>query len=129
MYSGNRYGTEYPVIKNTITSYDINNTNSIIEPDLSGVSLKIVRNKPIRMDTEEYVNITEYFYKFNKFLILMADVMFFNRGFFKVISSRKLKSATVEHIPSQKSDQLSKILNKVIKLYGIGGFHSCMTLV
>ena len=85
MYSGNRYGTEYPVIKNTITSYDINNTNYIIEPDLSGVSLKIVRNKPIRMDTEEYVNITEYFYKFNKFLILMADVMFFNRGFFKVI--------------------------------------------
>ena len=29
---------------------------------------------------------------------------------------------TVEHIPSLTPDQLSKSLNKVIKLYGRGGF-------
>ena len=30
---------------------------------------------------------------------------------------------TVEHIPSLTADQLIKSLNKVIKLYGRGGFN------
>ena len=39
-----------------------------------------------------------------------------------ITSARKLKSVTVEHIPSQTAEQLSKSLSKVIKLYRGGGF-------
>ena len=52
----------------------------------------------------------------------MTDVMFVNRNVFMVTPARKLKFLTVEHIPSQKSQQLSKTLDKLIKLYGRGGF-------
>ena len=44
-----------------------------------------------------------------------------------IISARKLKFATVEHIPSQTSEQIIKSLNKVIKLYGRGGFYTYYT--
>ena len=44
-----------------ITTHDTNNENSMFGPDLSGVRVKIVRNKPIRVDTEEYMNIPEDF--------------------------------------------------------------------
>ena len=74
------------------------------------------------MDTEEYVKIPEYFYKFHKSVMLTADVMFVNRSVFMVTSSRKIKYVTVKRIPSQTSEQRSKILNKLIKLYGKGGF-------
>ena len=37
-------------------------------------------------------------------------------------SVRKLKFVTVEHIPSRTAVCISKSLNKVIQLYGRGGF-------
>ena len=46
-----------------------------------------------------------------------------------IASARKLKFVKVEHIPSQTSKQLSKSLNKVIKLYGRGGFIICLIMM
>ena len=54
----------------------------------------------------------------NRFITLTADVVFVNVNSFMITSARKLRFVTVEHTPSQTSDQLSKSLNKVIKLYG-----------
>ena len=48
--------------------------------------------------------------------------MFVNGNTLMITSARKLKSVTVEHIPSQTAEQLSKSLSKVIKLYRGGGF-------
>ena len=48
--------------------------------------------------------------------------MFVNGNAFMIKSAKYLKLLTVEHIPSQTADQLSKSLIKVIKLYGRGGF-------
>ena len=36
---------------------------------------------------------------------------------------------TVEHIPSRTYYQIRKSLNKVIKLYGRGGFITCVILM
>ena len=52
----------------------------------------------------------------------MTDVMSANGNASMITSLRRMNFVTVEHIPSQKSEQLSKNLNKVIKLYGRGGF-------
>ena len=49
-------------------------------------------------------------------------VIFVDGNVFIIISARKLKFMTVEHIPSQTVEQLSKSLNKNMKLYGRGGF-------
>ena len=39
-----------------------------------------------------------------------------------ITSARKLKSVTNKHIPSRTAGHIDKISNKVIKLYGRGGF-------
>ena len=44
-----------------ITTYEITNANTMYGPNLSGVRGKTAVNKPNSVDTEEYVNITEYF--------------------------------------------------------------------
>ena len=48
--------------------------------------------------------------------------MFFSGNGFMIKPARKKKFVTVEHIPSQTAEKISKILNKVIKIYGRCGF-------
>ena len=71
---------------------------------------------------EEYVKIIEDFYKLHKFVTITDDVMFVNGNAFMITSERNIKFATVEHIPIQTTDNISKSLNIVVKLYGQGGF-------
>ena len=68
------------------------------------------------------MNITECFDKLHKFVMLTADFMFANGNMFMITSARKLKLATIEHIPSQTAEHISKSLNRMIKLYRRGGF-------
>ena len=44
---------------------------------------------------EEYVRISEDFYKLHKFITLTSDVLFFNRNVFMITSERKLNSIAV----------------------------------
>ena len=68
------------------------------------------------------MNIPEYFYKLHNFVNLTAYIMFINGNGFMITPERKLKFITVDQIPSQTADQISKRLNRVVKLYGGGGF-------
>ena len=68
------------------------------------------------------MKIQEDFYKLHKFVTLTSGFMFVSGNAFMITSSKKLKFLTFDHISSQTADHLSKILNKVIKLYGRGGF-------
>ena len=52
----------------------------------------------------------------------MADVMYVNINMFMITSARKIKFITIEHIRSRTYDQILKTLNKMINLYGRGGF-------
>ena len=80
------------------------------------------KEKENRVDTGEYITILEDFYKLHKFVTLTAGVMFVNGTAFLFTSERKIKFLKVKHTPSQTVYQLSKSLNKVIKLFGQGGF-------
>ena len=75
-----------------------------------------MRNKSSRVNMEEYMKIPEYFYKIHKFVTLTSDVVFLNLNLFMITSARKIKFLTVDHISRQTSEQLSKSLNKVIKV-------------
>ena len=68
------------------------------------------------------MKIPEDFYKMHKFVMLAADFMFVDGNVCMIKSARKIKFVTVEHITSQKDEQLGKIINKLIKLYGRGRF-------
>ena len=50
-------------------------------------------------------------------MTLAADFMFFNVNLFTIMSTRKLELVTFKHISSWTGVHLSKILNKLIKLY------------
>ena len=80
----------YPII-----SHDITNVNSKFRPNLACVGGKKVINKPSRVEMEEYVRISEDFYKLHKFITLTSDVLFFNRNVFMITSERKLNSIAV----------------------------------
>ena len=69
------------------------------------------------------------FYKLQKLVIITADVMFVNGTAFLVTSAIKFKLATLKHIPRRTADQLSKISNKVIKLYGRGYLFICVIMM
>ena len=105
-----------------ITIYDITKANYMLLPGLSGVRVNKVINKSIRLNIEEYLKISEHFYKLNNFVMLADDVIFVNGYEFMVPSARNLRLLTIEHILIQIYEQLSKILNKLINLYGRGGF-------
>ena len=62
---------------------------------MSGVRLETARNNPRRVEMEEYVSISEDFYKLHKFITLTSDVLFFNRNVFMITSERKLNSIAV----------------------------------
>ena len=55
--------------------------------------------------------------------------MFVNGTEFLIISERNITFATIDNITIWTADQPIKILNKVIKLYGQGGFVICVTLM
>ena len=94
-----------------ITTHEITNDFFNFIPDIPGVRLKIARNKPSSVYTEEYVTVTEYLYKIHKCLTLKEDVMFINWNVFMITSETKRYYVTVEHIKSHTLGQLSKSLN------------------
>ena len=59
----------------------------------------------------------------------MADVMYVNINMFMITSARKIKFITIEHIQSRTYDQILKTLNKMINLYGRGGFTIILILM
>ena len=80
---------------------------------------KTLRHKPIVVDTQEYVTISTYLYKLiNFFFTLTEDVMFVNGTIFLFKSARKIKVVKFEHVKIQTVVHISKILKKVINLYG-----------
>ena len=84
-----------PLLNFPITAHDITNTKYIFGLNLACVRVKTVINKPSRVDTKEYVKITEDFYKQHKCVTLAANVMFFNGNVPIITSARKLNFVSV----------------------------------
>ena len=94
--ASNKLVPKFPII-----THDITNANSTFGTNLAGLRVNSARNKPIRDYMEEYVNISEYFYKLHKLVMLTANVMFVNGNVFMITAARKLNFVTFKHIPSQ----------------------------
>ena len=65
------------LLNSHITTHEITNADSMFGPNLVGARGKKVGNKPSSVDIEENVKIPEYFYRLHKFVMLTADVIFF----------------------------------------------------
>mgnify|MGYP000854466914 CR=1 FL=1 len=90
-------------------------------PDLPNVRGKTVRRKPDRVDTG-FVNIPDDYHRLNKFVTLTADIMFVNGVAFLMTLSRRIRLVTAKHIPTRTAKQLSSSLDKIVRLYTLGGF-------
>jgi len=61
-----------------VTCFDLTNSRTIFNPDLSVVRGKTVRQKPDKVEREATAVPPQYFYDLHKFVTLMANVMFVN---------------------------------------------------
>ena len=69
-----------------------------------------------------HLKVPKDFYKLNKFVTLVADVMFVNGLAFFTTRSRDIRMLTAEHVPHRTAAELGKSLKKVIQIYANGGY-------
>ena len=100
---------------------DVKHSSAIFGPNLPGLRVKPVRQRPERV-VPEYLGIPNDFYRLHHFFILTADVMFVNGIPLFTTLSRDIIFGTAEHVPSRTAKQLYKSLIKIVKLYAMGGF-------
>ena len=86
-----------PLRNSPVKVEDVNNELSIFGPDLEGVRGKTARTKQERVKTD-VVQIPRVFYKLNKFVFLMEDVMFVNSVNFLNILSSNIVRINAEHV-------------------------------
>jgi hypothetical protein len=70
----------------------------------------------------EIVQIPRDFVQLNKYVTLVADIMFVNGLLFLVTSSRGLSLVTIEYLPSRMAKRLIHTLQRVFRIYGTAGF-------
>ena len=104
-----------------VSSKDITNANNIFGPSLPIIKGKQVRKKPSRVEPQ-YISIPAQVMELNKFVTLVADVMFVNGLPFFVTLSRNIRFATVQFVPRRTANDLSNVLNEVLMLYKRAGF-------
>ena len=104
-----------------ISSKDVDNANKIFGPSLPIVKGKERRGKPDRVDPE-YISIPQQVLELNKFLTLVADVMFVNGLPFFVTLSRNIRFMTVKFVPRRTAVELANTLKESIMLYRRAGY-------
>ena len=102
-----------------VTIPDVNNAHKIFGPILGGTRRKTVRQKPEHVTTD-YIAIPGDFLVLHSFIYLVADVMYFNNIPFLITMSCVIKFVNVEYLSSCTTEELSKNLKRVMKLYGRG---------
>ena len=90
---------------------DITNALFFFVTDLEVVQGKTVGTKPDRVEMD-VVQIPMDFYKLNKYVTLMVDVMFVNGVDFLTTLSRSIRLFTAEHVPYRTTAQLSNFSKK-----------------
>jgi hypothetical protein len=104
-----------------VTVQDVDNANRIFGPDLANLRGKTTRTKPEHVRVE-YVQIPRDFVQLQKYVTLVADVMFVNGLPFLVTSSQGLSLVTIEHRPSRTAKHLVQALERVFRIYATTGF-------
>ena len=83
---------------------------SIFGPDLSGVQGRKVRTEPDWVETDA-VQIARDFYKLNKFVTFVSDMIFVNGADFMNKTSSDIRLFTDEHMPYRTTVHLIHFFN------------------
>jgi hypothetical protein len=104
-----------------VTVQDVHNANQFFGLDLANLRGKTTRTKPehVRVD---YVKIPQDFIKMHKYVTLVVDILFVNGLLFLVTSLRGISLIRIEFLPLRTAKHLAMTLERVIKVYGLGGF-------
>ena len=100
---------------------DISNARKIFGPSLPCRKGKWVRGKSTRVSSE-YVSIPANLINANKYVTLVADVMFVSGLPFFITMSRKIRFITVQYVPRRTASELSNALKQTLSVYKRAGF-------
>ena len=90
-----------------ITASSVTNAHVMFGPNLAGTRGKTLQQNPDRVVTD-YVDVPKDFLEFQKFVTLVADVIFVNGLPLIFTMSRGIKFVSVKHIPPRTAKKLSK---------------------
>jgi hypothetical protein len=107
-----------PIAPTDITS----NARAIFGPDLASVQGKTVRRTPTPV-VADHVAVPRAVVERNKVVTMAADVFFVDGTPFLVTLSRSIKFVTVENLPVRMANALVKHIERVLHVYGRGGFN------
>jgi hypothetical protein len=100
---------------------DYENAKTIFGPSVPRLKGTLVRGKPIRAETN-YVRIPRELISMNKYVTLVADVMFVCSLRFLISLSRRLRFVTLEFMPKRTAGELCNGLKYILKFYNRAGF-------
>ena len=110
------------VLKNNpVTIENVADAFAIFGSNVNRLKGAATRQQPHRVVGGRY-EIPRDFYRLNKFVTLMADVMFVCGFPFLVTYSRSIKYTTAEFIPTCTAGQVAKCLMNFFNGYTRGGF-------
>lgn len=110
------------LLKNcTLTMDDYENAKTIFGPSVPRLKGTSVRGKPIRAEPN-YVRIPRELILMNKYVTLVADVMFVCGLPFLISLSRRLRFVTLEFMPRRTAGELCNGLKNILKFYKRAGF-------
>jgi hypothetical protein len=104
-----------------IAPTNITNARALFGPDLVSVPGKTVRWTPVPV-VADHVTVPRAVVERNKVVTMAADVFFVNRTAFLVTLSRNIKFVMVEHLLVRTATALVKHIERVLHVYGRGGF-------
>jgi hypothetical protein len=104
-----------------IAPTDITNARAIFRPDLASVRGKTVCRTPPPV-VADHVAVPRAVVERNKVVTMAADVFFVNGAPFLVTLSRNIKFVMAEHLPVRMANALVKHIERVLHVYGHGGF-------
>jgi hypothetical protein len=111
-----------------IAPTNITNARAIFGPNLVSVWGKTVHWTPAPMVTD-HVAVPCAVVERNKVVTMAADVFFDDGTPFLVTLSRNIKFVMVEHLPVRMANALVKHIERVLHVYGRGGFSVRMILM
>jgi hypothetical protein len=112
----------HALLKNSnLTIDDLDNSRVIYGPSVPRLKGTSVRHKSIRAEPN-FVRIPREIIDMNRYVTLVADVMFVCGLPFLISLSRRIRFVTVEFIPKRTAGELSNGLKNILKLYNRAGF-------
>ncbi len=105
-----------------ITHEDFKIAHAIYGRDLANTREKTVWHKLDRVETN-YVEIPLDLLSFHNKVTLVADVFFVNLVPFLISASCNINLITIEHVPKWTASQLGHLLQRIVHVYTMAGFH------